>query len=286
METLMRNFPWFWQQDGDAWEATLHRGGPHGRPDRPDRDDDPRKGHLRHHLREHARAHFGPGGPGEPPPPPPPPGWGPGGRGRGGNPFGGNPFGGNPFGGNPFNFGPFGPGGRGGRGGRRGFDWGPFGRSQRVRKGDVRAAVLVLLAEQPRNGYQIIQEIAERSDGMWKPSSGSVYPALQQLEDEGLVETDTQEGRRTFKLTEAGRTYVESHKTELGAPWEAMKGDDESSAQIHHMIGQIALAVVQVSQAGTPAQVERARQVLVNARRSLYQILAEDDGESEAEQVD
>jgi DNA-binding PadR family transcriptional regulator len=276
----MRNFPWFWQQDGDAWEAMLHRGGPHGRRDP---RDDPREGRRHDPHREHARAHFGPGGP-EEPPPPPPPGWGPGGR--GGNPFGGNPFGGNPFGGNPFGFGPFGGGGGGRRGrGGRGWDWGPFGKGPRVRRGDVRSAVLVLLAEQPRNGYQIIQEIAERSDGMWKPSSGSVYPALQQLEDEGLVETDTQEGKRTFRLTEAGRTYVEAHKTELGTPWDAMKGEvDESSTEIHHLIGQVALAVVQVTQAGNPAQVERARQVLVNARRSLYQILAEDDGEADAEQ--
>jgi DNA-binding PadR family transcriptional regulator len=275
MEDSMRSFPWFWQHEGDAWEAMLHRGGPH-------REDDPREGGRRHGRRhEHERAQFGPGGPGEPPPPPPPPGWGPGRR--GGNPFGGNPFGGNPFGGNPFGFPPFGGGG-GGRGRRgRGFDWGPFGRGPRVRKGDVRAAALVLLSEQPRNGYQIIQEIAERSGGMWKPSSGSVYPALQQLEDEGLVEVETQEGKRSFKLTEAGRTYVEAHKAELGAPWDAFNTDtDDSSVQIHTLLGQVAMAVIQVSQMASPAQLQQARQVLIDARRSLYQILAED----EAEQLD
>src|SRR4051812_28286345 len=268
MEASMKEFPWFWQQAGDAWEAMLRGGEPHeGRRHGPRRD------------RDRGRADFGPGGPGgpgEPPEPPPPPGWGPGGRGRGGNPFGGNPFGGNPFG-----FGGPGPGGRGRRG--RGFDWGPFGRGPRVRKGDVRAAALVLLAEQNRNGYQIIQEIAERSDGMWKPSSGSVYPALQQLEDEGLVEIETQDGKRSFKLTEAGRTYVESHKAELGTPWDAFKADvDDSSVQIHTLLGQVAMAVIQVSQAASPAQLQRARQVLIDARRSLYQILAED----EAEQLD
>jgi DNA-binding PadR family transcriptional regulator len=267
MEAPMKGFPWFWQQDGDVWEAMLHGGGP---------------GMGRRHGPHHERAGFGPGGPGgpggpdQPPPPPPPPGWGPGRRGPGGNPFGGNPFGGNPFGGNPFWF--------GGRGrGRRGFDWGPFGRGPRVRRGDVRAAALVLLAEQPRNGYQIIQEIAERSGGMWKPSSGSVYPALQQLEDEGLVEVETQDGRRSFRLTEAGRAYVEEHKAELGAPWEAMAAElDDSSVQIHTLLGQVAMAVIQVSQAASPAQLQQARQVLIDARRSLYQILAED----EAEQLD
>jgi DNA-binding PadR family transcriptional regulator len=152
-----------------------------------------------------------------------------------------------------------------------------------VRKGDVRAAVLVLLAEQPRNGYQIIQEIAERSDGMWKPSSGSVYPALQLLEDEGLVETATEEGKRSFRLTEAGRTHVEAHKAELGTPWDAFKADeDDGTVQIHTLLGQVAMAVIQVSQAASPAQLKQARTVLIAARRSLYKIRAED----EAEQLD
>lgn len=136
----------------------------------------------------------------------------------------------------------------------------------------------MLLAEQPRNGYQIIQAIEERSDGYWKPSSGSVYPALQQLEDEGLVEVVTEEGRRTFRLTEAGRAYVEAHRSELGEPWAAMKADvDDDSVELHMLLAQVAMAAVQVSQAATPAQLQRARQVLIDARRSLYQILAEDE---------
>ncbi len=243
----MKGFPWFWRQEGDAWEAFLHRGGPPGGP-----------------HREHVG--FGPGGPAGPGglggPGGGGPGWGPFGRGPGG-PFGGMP---------PFGFG-------GPRRGRR-WDWGPFGRGPKVRRGDVRAAALVLLAEQPRNGYQVIQEIAERSGGYWKPSSGSVYPALQQLEDEGLVEVDTQGGRRTFRLTEAGRAHVEQHRAELGAPWEAMKADvDDDSVELHTLLGQVAMAVVQVYQAASPAQLQQARQVLVDARRSMYQILAEDEAE-------
>lgn len=250
----MRNFPWSWSQEGDVWEAFL--GGGRGGP----RPGDPRREQFRP----------GSGGPGEP--------GEPGGGGPQWGPFGrGGPFGGGAFGGGAFGFPPFG-GGR--RGGRR-WDWGPFGgRGPKVRRGDVRAAALVLLAEQPRNGYQIIQEIAERSDGYWKPSSGSVYPALQLLEDEGLVEVDTQEGRRTFRLTEAGRTYVEEHKAELGAPWEAMKADvDDNSVELHTLLGQVAMAVVQVYQAASPAQLQQARQVLIDARRSMYQILAEDEAE-------
>lgn len=146
--------------------------------------------------------------------------------------------------------------------------------------------MLVLLAEQPRNGYQIIQEIAERSGGIWKPSSGSVYPALQLLTDEGLVEEATEEGRRTFRLTASGRAYVESHKDELAVPWEGMKTDFlDNSTELFPLLGQVAMAVVQVSQAATPTQLKQARQVLADARRGLYQILAEGEGEevSEAE---
>src|SRR5215208_2384573 len=102
-------------------------------------------------------------------------------------------------------------------------------RGPKARRGDVRAAILAVLAEQPMNGYQIIQEIASRSGGAWKPSPGSIYPTLQQLEDEGLVTADAQTGRRTFTLTDEGRTYVAEHADEVTAPWEAMtaSADDD-----------------------------------------------------------
>ncbi|MCC7372462.1 MAG: PadR family transcriptional regulator [Chloroflexi bacterium] len=273
----MRDFPWSWRREGDAWEPRLRRGGPGG------------PGGPRFGPEDRPR----PDQPSGPPPPPPPPsgGWPFGGqRGRGfrGGPFGpGGPFGaGGPFGGPEF-WEQFGPGRRGGRRGGGG-GWGPFGppfgRGPKVRRGDVRAAVLALLAEQPRNGYQIIQEIAERSGGLWKPSSGSVYPALQLLTDEGLVEEATEDGRRSFRLTEAGRAYVEAHKDEVAAPWETMKADFiDSSTELFPLLGQVAMAVVQVSQAATPTQLKQARQVLADARRGLYQILAEGEGEAVSE---
>ena len=90
----------------------------------------------------------------------------------------------------------------------------------RARRGDVRAAVLLLLAEAPRNGYQIIQELGERSRGAWRPSPGSVYPVLQQLEDEGLVVSSTADVGRLYRITDAGSSYVESHRAEMGKPWE------------------------------------------------------------------
>jgi DNA-binding PadR family transcriptional regulator len=154
---------------------------------------------------------------------------------------------------------------------------GPFGggRGPRARRGDVRAALLVLLAEEPRNGYGLMQEIEARSDGVWRPSPGSVYPALQQLEDEGLIRAEERDGGRVFTLTDAGRTHVAEH--DLGAPWEAVR--DDMGAGMHElrgMIAQVAAAAWQVAQAGTEAQAAEAAKVLEETRRSLYRILAGD----------
>jgi DNA-binding PadR family transcriptional regulator len=151
-----------------------------------------------------------------------------------------------------------------------------------VGRGDVRAAVLVLLSEKPLNGYQVMQELAERSRGLWRPSPGSVYPALQQLEDEGLVRAEESEGRRTFRLTDEGRTYVEAHRDEYSAPWEAVSDSvDEGLIELRDLIFQIGGAVMQVAHAGTDAQVARARQVLTETRRTLYRILADEETESD-----
>jgi len=174
-----------------------------------------------------------------------------------------------PWGG-PGGFGRFGgpPFGRGGR----------YGRGPKVRRGDVRAAVLALLAEQPRNGYQIIQEIGERSGGIWRPSPGSVYPALQQLEDEGLIRAEEAEGRKRFRLTEAGQTYVETHHDETQAPWETVgEAVDEGMLALRDQFFQVAGAAFQVVHAGSPAQIEEAKDVLAGTRRALYRILAEGD---------
>jgi DNA-binding PadR family transcriptional regulator len=176
---------------------------------------------------------------------------------------------------------PFGPGF-----GPRGFaGFGPwpgepkFARSRRVRRGDVRAAALSLLAEEPRNGYQIIQGIAERSGGVWQPSPGSVYPALQQLEDEGLIQAETPEGgRRRYALTDEGRAYVEEHADEVRAPWDDVASSVGSDAiELRHLVGQVAMAAVQVVQVGTEDQVAQARKMLTDTRRKLYAILAAED---------
>jgi DNA-binding PadR family transcriptional regulator len=182
-------------------------------------------------------------------------------------------------------------GGRGGRGGHhrgRGGPFGPWGPGfggrggARARRGDVRAALLVLLAEEPRNGYGLMQEIESRSEGVWRPSPGSVYPALQQLEDEGLVRAEERDGSRVFTLTDAGREYVESN--DLGTPWDAVRDDlGEGMHALRNLIAQVAAAAWQVGQAGTEAQSAEARRVLADTRRSLYRILAGDDEDTTPE---
>jgi len=142
----------------------------------------------------------------------------------------------------------------------------------------VRAAVLVLLEEQPRNGYQLIQELAERSHDAWRPSPGSIYPVLQQLEDEGLVEGSAIGTGRTYALSAAGRALVEEQRELLGKPWES--ADIAFSDGARELMGtarQVAMAARQVLIAGSTSQVARASTILVEARRALYGILAEGD---------
>jgi DNA-binding PadR family transcriptional regulator len=181
------------------------------------------------------------------------------------------------------------PGRPGFQGGQPGFaGFGPWPgeprmmRGPRAKRGDVRAAALALLAEEPMNGYQIIGEISERSDGVWRPSPGSVYPALQQLEDEGLIRAEAGDGgRRAYVLTDEGREYVAAHLDEVRAPWDIVAGTVGGAAiEMRNLVGQVAMAAFQVVSAGTDAQVDQARQVLAEARKSLYRVLAADEGDT------
>ena len=168
--------------------------------------------------------------------------------------------------------------GRHGRGmpgpfGREGHGFGP---GRRAGRGDIRAAILALLAEEPMHGYQIIQVISERTGGNWRPSPGSVYPTLQQLEDEGLVEPAASEsGRRVYTLTEAGRTTNEA--ATAPAPWEAVDEIDNDLVELRDLAHQVLAASRQVAQAGTTAQIKGAQDVLRTARKGIYRLLAEDD---------
>ena len=160
-------------------------------------------------------------------------------------------------------------------------------RGPKVRRGDVRAAILDVLAVEPMNGYQIIQQIAERSGGAWKPSPGSVYPTVQQLEDEGLVEGTDGQGRRLLTLTEEGRRYVAEHPDEMARTWAAFDAAPEEESgghgELKPVIGQVMGAVWQVVVSGTKQQQAEAAEILADTRRRLYGLLAEgDEGEEES----
>ncbi|GAA4234494.1 hypothetical protein GCM10022254_39440 [Actinomadura meridiana] len=179
----------------------------------------------------------------------------------------GDPFG--PWGPGGPRFGPGGPGGPGhrGRGGRG-------GRGRRTRRGNVRAALLALLAERPMHGYEMIQELDERTGGVWRPSPGSVYPTLQMLEDEGLVNSEEQSGKRLFSLTDTGREEASAQTT---APWdEVTEAAGENVLRGREVVGQLLVALQQVMAVGSEAQKARALDVVNDARRRLYGILADD----------
>lgn len=162
-------------------------------------------------------------------------------------------------------FGPRGAGGRPGGGRRAG-------------RGEVRGAILLLLAEQPRHGYDIITEIAARSEGQWRPSPGSVYPVLAQLEGEGLVQAEESNSRKVFQLTEAGVDFVAENRERLGEPW-AMPSepDQEVLRDLMESARDAATAVWQVGQAGDDQQLAEAVEVLAETRRRLYGILAREE---------
>jgi DNA-binding PadR family transcriptional regulator len=142
----------------------------------------------------------------------------------------------------------------------------------------VRAAALLVLADGPLNGYQIMQEIEKRSNGVWRPSAGSVYPALAQLEDEGLIRAEEIGDRRSYALTDAGRAFVEEQRDTLGAPWEQMTDSigDDVGAMFQEM-RRLGMAAGQISHLGDPGQLTKARTILADARRALYAVLAEDE---------
>ncbi|MGW1726065.1 PadR family transcriptional regulator [Streptomyces sp. NPDC002306] len=182
-------------------------------------------------------------------------------------------------------FGPFGPGGPGFGPGGPGFGpggpgpWGGRGRGGargRARRGDVRASILALLKDRPMHGYEMIQEIAERSGGAWKPSPGSVYPTLQLLEDEGLIVSESEGGKKLFSLTEAGRAAADEG---ADAPWEeASRGVDwEALTEIRQAGFGLMEAFGQVWKTGSKEQREKALTVINDARKKLYLILAEED---------
>ena len=154
--------------------------------------------------------------------------------------------------------------GRGGRGGPR------------ARRGDVRAAVLALLAERPMHGYEMIKELEERTDGAWVPSAGSIYPTLQMLEDADLIHGEETGGKRRFTLTDAGKAEQESRAAET-TPWEAVRADaDPEAIRLRDSVVKLNHAFGQVFHAGDEDQQRRVRELLDETRRKVYAVLAEE----------
>lgn len=177
----------------------------------------------------------------------------------------------------PFGVGPAGPvGGPGMPGGPHRMFSGPGpGRGHRARRGDVRLAALLLIAEAPRNGYQIIQELESRTDGRWKPSPGAMYPALSQLEDEGLIRAVDSDAGKAYEATDAGREQAAA-VAQNRAPWEHTDGGEgHPGGDLAHEYGQLWTAVGTISQTGNADLIEKATAELQELKRKLYRLLAD-----------
>ena len=146
-----------------------------------------------------------------------------------------------------------------------------------VRRGDVRPAILAVLEDEPMHGYQVIRVLEERSRGRWRPSAGSVYPTLQQLQDEGLVRSEEIEGRRTYSLTDEGRTHVATFDAGRSPLVIVKVGESDESPDVRREAMQLVRAALQVSKVGSPSAQLEARRALIEARRELYRLLADDE---------
>jgi len=151
-------------------------------------------------------------------------------------------------------------------------------RGARRRRGDVRTAVLAMLDEKPAHGYDLIRELEQRSGGMWQPSPGSVYPTLQMLEDEGLLTSEEVDGKRVYSITDQGRAELAERRSRSGnsAPWEMRGGPDEGAKRLFGAMSQLAPALMQVARAGNPQQIDRVTEIVAEARKKVYAVLAED----------
>jgi DNA-binding PadR family transcriptional regulator len=154
-----------------------------------------------------------------------------------------------------------------------GHGWG--GGRRRMRRGDIRRAVLSVLEEEPAHGYEVMRRLEARSSGMWRPSPGSVYPLLQMLEDEGLVSCQARDGTRVYELTDAGRVEAAKGETDGRPPWE--RGDDSGGVRAlrEAAVGAM-IAARMLSSTANPEEIDRAVEILDGARRDLYRLLAGD----------
>jgi DNA-binding PadR family transcriptional regulator len=150
------------------------------------------------------------------------------------------------------------------------------GGHRRMRRGDIRTALLVALGDGPGHGYELISRLEEKSGGVWRPSPGSVYPTLQLFEDEGLVQVEERDGKRVYALTDAGRAEAADRIEHHGAtPWESEPEGDTPHRALRKAAGQLLVAAKQVAQTADGAQIDRAATAIRTASKELYQILSE-----------
>ena len=154
----------------------------------------------------------------------------------------------------------------------------------RARRGAIKGSVLRLLAERPMHGYELITEFEERSGGRWRPSPGSVYPLLAQLEDEGLVRSVEDDGRRRYEVTDAGRSWLDEHGDDTGLPWE--RWTPGGRGDLRRLGGEIYGQLRQIGRFGSADQLERAAEILKRARTDLYALLAEPPADDQDQDQD
>ncbi|HLN42895.1 MAG TPA: PadR family transcriptional regulator [Acidimicrobiales bacterium] len=146
-----------------------------------------------------------------------------------------------------------------------------------MRRGDIRTALLLALKDGPAHGYELIGRLEEKSGGTWRPSPGSVYPTLQLFEDEGLVRSEQQDGKRVYELTDAGRTEAAERVERFGStPWD---NDTDYATEFQGLIKsavQLVAAAKQIGRQGDPSQMERATTAIRATGKELYKILSED----------
>jgi len=150
-------------------------------------------------------------------------------------------------------------------------------RGGRMRRGDIRTAVLAILAEEPGHGYDVIQRLEEKTSGAWRPSPGSVYPTLQLLEDEGLARSAERNDKRVYEITEQGREEA-TRRIEAagGTPWDLAGRDDDRIGELRGAIRQLLIAAKQVGVSNDRENFDRTIEILKRARKEIYTMLAED----------
>ena len=163
--------------------------------------------------------------------------------------------------------------------------WGPDwrgpggwrGGGRRMRRGDIRAALLLALTDGAAHGYELIGRLEDKSGGTWRPSPGSVYPTLQMFEDEGLVRSEQRDGKRVYELTDEGRAAAAERAEQEGTePWNVGLEDDSEFHALIRAAASMFAAAKQIARLGDPEQMQRATAALRATSKQLYQILAED----------